>query len=123
MAASESNIQALVRLEAANRGWQLFRNNRGAATLSNGSYVRFGLANDSKQIGDMLKSGDLIGWRPVVITPDMVGRTIAVFTSIECKASDWRPTSSEREAAQRRWADLVNRYGGYAIFCNDPTKL
>jgi hypothetical protein len=92
-----------------------------------GRLVRYGIANDSKQLGDRLKSGDLIGWRPVIITPDMVGKVIAQFVSVENKAEDWTPpprdTKDEAAAAQYRWADLVNSEGGYAVFVNDPEKL
>ena len=124
---SESRIQSLVRLEAVKKHWRLFRNNRGAAKTDTGSYIRFGLANDSKQLGDVLKSGDLIGWRPVIVTAEMVGKVIAQFVSVECKAEDWTPppldTKDEAAAAQYRWAELVNKEGGYAVFINDPTKL
>ena len=30
-------------------------------------------------------SSDLIGWRSLTITPDMVGQTVAVFAAIEVK--------------------------------------
>ena len=124
---SESRIQSLVRLEAVKKHWRLFRNNRGAAKTDTGSYIRFGLANDSKQLGDVLKSGDLIGWRPVIVTAEMVGKVIAQFVSVECKAEDWTPppldTKDEAAAAQYRWAELVNKEGGYAVFINDPSKL
>jgi hypothetical protein len=124
---SESNIQSRTRLAAVKKRWRLWRNNRGAGKLDNGSFVRWGLANDSKKIGDVLKSGDLIGWRPVIITPGMVGKLIAQFVSVEVKSEDWTPppldTKDEAAAAQYRWAELVNREGGYAVFVNDPNKL
>src|SRR5580693_6446199 len=82
---SESNIQARTRLAATAKRWRLWRNNRGAAKTDSGSYIRFGLANDSKTIGDVLKAGDLIGWRPVIITADMVGKVLAQIVSVECK--------------------------------------
>jgi len=95
--------------------------------MESGNYVRYGLANDSKQLGDQLKSGDLIGWRMVVIDASMVGKCIAQFVSVECKSGDWTPppvdTKDEAAAAQYRWAELVNSEGGYAIFINDPDKL
>ena len=119
---SESNVQSRVRLEGQSRGWRLWRNNRGAGQMASGNHVRYGLANDSKQLGDVLKSGDLIGWRPVVITPDMVGKCLAQFISVECKGTDSR-TDPDRLAAQQRWADLVNREGGYAVFVSEPEKL
>lgn len=34
---------------------------------------------------DKLKGGDRIGWTEIEITPDMVGKKIAVFTNIEIK--------------------------------------
>jgi hypothetical protein len=107
--------------------WRLWRNNRGAARTDTGSFIRFGLANDTKQLGDVLKSGDLIGWRPVVITADMVGTVIAQFVSVETKHENWTPppldTKDEAAAAQYRWAALVNSEGGHAVFVSDPTKL
>ena len=121
---SESNIQSRTRLAAGAKRWRLYRNNRGALPDQNGRPVRYGLANDSKQLGDVLKSGDLIGWRPVIITPDMVGKLIAQIVSVECKPSDWKPSENdEHYQAQKRWADLVNREGGYAVFITDPAQL
>lgn len=90
----------------------------------NGQPIRFGLANDSKALGDVLKSGDLIGWRPVVITPDMVGKTLAQFVSVENKSEGWTPQPNDKhEIAQRKWAELVNSEGGYAVFISDPNQL
>jgi hypothetical protein len=127
MSASESNVSSRTRLAAVAKHWRLWRNNRGAGKLKNGNFVRWGLANDSKKLGNKLKSADLIGWRPVIITPDMVGKVIAQFVSVETKAEDWTPppldTKDADAAAQYLWADLVNREGGYAVFINDPTKL
>lgn len=127
MSASESNVTSRGRLAAVKKRWRLWRNQRGAGKLESGNYVRFGLANDSKAIGDTLKSGDYIGWRPVVITADMVGKVIAQFVSVEFKAEDWMPppidTTDLHAAAQYRWAELVNREGGYAVFVSDPDSL
>lgn len=127
MSASESNVSSNTRLAAVKKRWRLYRNNRGAGKLENGNFVRWGLANDSKALGDKLKSGDLIGWRPVIITPDMLGKVIAQFVSVETKAEDWRPppkdTKDADAAAQYLWADLVNREGGYAVFITDPSQL
>lgn len=118
---SESNVQSRTRLRVVPWRWRLWRNNRGAGKLASGNHVRFGLANDSKILGDQLKSGDLIGWRPVVITADMVGKTIAQFVSLECKPESWTPSlTDEHEIAQRRWANLINQEGGYAAFISDP---
>ena len=55
-------------------------------------------------------SGDLIGWEEVTVTPEMVGRKLLVFTSVETKTA----TGQVREE-QDNWADLVNSRGGRAI--------
>ncbi len=125
MTASESNVQANVRLEAARiPGVMLWRNNVGVLRDQNDRPVRYGLANDSPQLNRQLKSGDLIGWRSVVITPDMVGRTVAVFVSRECKYEGWRfNPNDEREAAQARWRDLILAAGGDAAFTAGPGSL
>lgn len=113
---SEAAVQAAVRVEASRRGCLLFRNNVGAATTDTGVFLRFGLANDSKQLNDRLKSADLIGIRPVVVQPWHVGRTLGVFLSREVKAAGWRFTGTDREQAQLRWAELILSMGGDAAF-------
>lgn len=54
-------------------------------------------------------SGDLIGAVSVVITPEMVGRTVAVFASVEDKGPG--DTSSPE---QKNWAAQVRALGGIA---------
>ncbi len=46
-------------------------------------------------------SADLIGWAEVLITPDMVGRKVAVFTALEVKSPAGRPTDEQRNFLQR----------------------
>jgi hypothetical protein len=129
MGASENNVQSRVRLRGTELKMRLFRNNRGAFKDDDGRWIRYGLANDSKALGDKIKSGDLIGWRPVVITPDMVGKVIAQFVSLECKPEGWTPPREgtlefeEYHKPQANWATHVNRDGGYAIFVTDPAQL
>ncbi len=55
-------------------------------------------------------SGDLIGWEEVVVTPEMVGSRVLVFTSVETKTA----TGAVRQE-QDNWAELVNSRGGRAI--------
>ena len=114
---SESATQALVRLSYTGTGGRLWRNNTGVLTDPGGRPVRFGLANDSPALNAQIKSSDLIGWRCVTITPDMVGQRIAQFASIECKAPGWRLTPGDaRGHAQKRWLDLVRDSGGHGLF-------
>lgn len=120
---SEAAVQSAVRLEAARKGVKLFRNNVGVLIDTNGRPVRFGLANDSKQLNAKIKSADLIGWRPVLITPSHVGYTIAQFVSRECKRPGWKYSGTDREIAQLNWAQLVTAGGGDAAFCSSEGTL
>ena len=54
-------------------------------------------------------NGDLIGWHSIVVTPDMVGRRVAVFASLEGKEGNGRMS-----AEQRVWRDQVRAAGGIA---------
>ena len=115
--AGEAAVQVHLRLAASAEGGRLWRNNVGAGKLENGSYIRWGLANDSKLVNSRIKSADLIGIRPVVITPQHVGQTIGQFWSREVNRPGWKyHESDEHEAAQMRWAMLVWSLGGDAAF-------
>lgn len=120
---SESYVQSLVRLEAPRANCNLFRNNVGVLADSTGRPVRYGLANDSKQVNERYKSADLIGWRKLSITPDMVGSHVAQFLSRECKEPGWRFSGTEREVAQLNWATLVVAAGGDAAFVTGTGSL
>jgi len=99
---SETDLQQRIRLALGQRpDVRLFRNNTG--TLPDprtGRPVQFGLARGS---------ADLIGYRTVTITPDMVGQQVAVFTSLEVKT----PTGRIRPE-QTNWLHTVKRAGGIA---------
>lgn len=121
---SEAGIQSIIKLEASRKGARLWRNNVGAGVLDTGSYVRFGLGNESTAVNKVFKSADLIGIRPVAVTPSMVGATIGQFVSREVKHSGWRfNPNNEREAAQLNWALLVMALGGDACFANSEGTL
>jgi hypothetical protein len=123
MSRSESAVQAAARVRASQLGMRVWRNNVGALQDATGRVVRYGLANESAAMNDRIKSGDLIGVRPVLITADMVGTTIGQFVSIECKAEDWRPDNSERTQAQIKWLQLVQALGGHAVMITDEGQL
>lgn len=116
--ASESAVLAAVRLEAARAGRLGWRNNVGALQDERGRVVRYGLANDSKALNARIKSADLIGINPVLITPGHVGKVIGQFWSRECKAAGWRYTGTDREQAQARWIELIQSRGGDACFAS-----
>jgi hypothetical protein len=109
-----SSLTNAIRIAWSRTGGRLFRNNvgvfwtgseairmgDGSVILRNARCVRCGLVTGS---------GDLIGWRPVTITADMVGQTFAQFASVEIKAGDDRVRK-----AQRTWLEQVTAAGGYA---------
>jgi len=120
---SEAAIQTRIRLEASRLGMRLWRNNVGAAVMADGSFIRYGLANDSKAMNDKIKSHDLIGIRPVLIEPHHVGQLIGQFISREVKAAGWKYRGTKRERAQLKWAELITSMGGDACFTNGEGTL
>jgi len=83
---SEAAIQQQIRLALSAAGSVAFRNNVGQYTdPKTGRPIKYGLG---------VGSSDLIGWTPIVVTPQMVGQTVAVFTAVEAKAPNGRPTDA-----------------------------
>jgi hypothetical protein len=120
---SEAAVQSVVRLEAARKGVKLWRNNVGALLDARGVPVRYGLANDSPALNKKIKSGDLIGWRPILITHSHIGTTIAQFVSRECKRRGWVYAGGEHEEAQLKWAQVCAADGADACFATGEGTL
>ena len=97
---SEQTIQQEIRLQCSRGPVRLHRNNTGTLKDQHGRPVTFGLAKGS---------ADLIGWRTITVTPDMVGQQVAVFLSIEVKT----PTGRLRPE-QQQWLEAVQAAGGIA---------
>lgn len=83
---SEQAIQQRIRLACSRGRVRLWRNNTGRLRDERGQLVTFGLCPGS---------ADLIGYRSVTITPDMVGATVAVFAAVEVKTASGRPTPEQ----------------------------
>jgi len=119
---SESSVQTRVRLEASRIGARLFRNNVGAYQ-SEAGFVRYGLCNETSAMNEAIKSSDLIGIKPVVITQGMVGSTIGQFMAREVKKGSWHYTGTPREVAQLKFLEIVNGLGGDGRFTTGGSEL
>jgi len=102
MANQETVLQQQIRLAIGReRCLRLFRNNTGSLPdPRTGRPVSFGLTKGS---------ADLIGWRTVTVTPEMVGQRVAVFTSVEVKTATGR-----LRPEQEHWLGAVQAAGGIA---------
>lgn len=117
----ETAISQRVQLGAAAEGVTLLRNNRGAAFDQTGRLIRYGLGHTAPD--QEILSSDLIGWTPVVITPAMVGKTVAVFTAVEVKAEGWTKPTDAREFAQEKFGKLVQNAGGLFTFATSVKNV
>lgn len=112
MANSETVIQQEIRLEvqAAFSSVRLFRNECGTARVEvKGQpprFIRYGLS---------VGSPDLVGWRSLTITPQMVGKKIAQFVGCEVKTPKGLKRNGKHEQRQNKWIDLINQMGGHAF--------
>ena len=120
---SEAAVLSRVRLAASQAGMRLFRNNVGAGYDEGGNFMRWGLANDSKALNTVIKSGDLIGLRPRIIVAQDVGKLFGQFVSLEVKRAGWHYTGNAHEKAQQAWIDLVVSLGGEARFVTSEHEV
>ena len=120
---SEARAQSEIRLEAAEAGLVLWRNNVGAARMEDGSFLRYGICNDSKALNARIKSSDLVGIRPLLITPEHVGTVVGQFIAREVKRPGWSFSGSDRERGQLRFLEIVLAYGGDAAFATGRGSL
>lgn len=97
---TEAELLRRILIRASERGMRLFRNQIGKYLLADGRWLTSGLC---------VGSSDLIGWTPVVVTQEMVGQTLAVFTAIETKAKGKKATG-----AQNNFIGAVVHDGGIA---------
>ena len=122
-APSPSAQNRLTQLLATKLGARLFRMSVGMAWMAGPQNTL--QARKSTQVG--MQPGDVllrqarplrvgvegmsdgVGFVPVVITPEMVGQTVAVYLAIEDKSGQGRPTTE-----QRAFIAMIRKFGGRA---------
>lgn len=110
---AETSVLKKIQIDLSTGDVRLFRNNIGecwqgpAYRRADGSVI---ITKPYRlQYGLCVGSGDLIGFRSVTITPQMVGQKVAVFASIEVKDKRGRKTYE-----QESWLQAVQSFGGIA---------
>lgn len=118
---SENDTSQQLLINARQFNCVLMRNNSGACKDETGRVVRYGLGHTSPK--QEFKSSDYIGITKVVITPEMVGKTLGVYTAFETKKRSWNPFKKfdDRETKQKNFLEWVISMGGIAHFIHDPT--
>jgi hypothetical protein len=132
MATAETDITHAIQIAASKKGARLFKNVRGLfytlgevkellAALGSGNTLRISKAVRAlRQVRAGLQaegSSDLIGPRPLLITQEMVGTTIAVFSVIEVKT----PTGTV-QGKQDDFMEFVRKIGGFAGVARSPEE-
>lgn len=85
----ESLVNDAVKQWAQMRGGVLYRNRRGMVQLQSGARMPIGLGPNG--------TGDLIGYLTITITPDMIGRKVAIFSMIESKTATGKLEDHQRD--------------------------
>jgi hypothetical protein len=106
---SETDLLRALWLRANTLGCRLYRNNVGKLPDAKGRWITYGLCPGSS---------DLIGWKTVTVTPEMVGTRLAVFCGVEAKLP--KGVVSQE---QRAFLEALRAAGGYAILARELEDL
>lgn len=120
MSTPEAKASLQVRLAANLQGCRLFKNNTGVAYDKFDRPVFFGLGNEGKKNKESDRTPDWVGWHNVVITSEMVGKTLPVFLAIDAKKTGFKHkknyAKSTREYGQDKFFQKVIKSNGVAGF-------
>lgn len=117
----ESELLKQIQLAFTTIGARLFRNNTGSTWVGKStvfkkpSVVSVGpgdvVVRNARpfRAGLCVGSSDLIGWTTIIITEDMVGTRVAIFTAIEGKTGTGRATKE-----QTHFLNAVRISGGFS---------
>ena len=92
----ETNIMNKIMLAMSKKGYLIWRNQVGLFKTLDGRTVNIGIKGSS----------DLMAVKPTVITPEMVGQTLAVFVAVEVKTATGRQSEP-----QKKWQKAVEKLG------------
>lgn len=107
---AESDVQSAIRLQLSLiPGVRIFRNNVAKIKSPSGRWVEYGLG---------VGSSDLIGFRSVEITQEMVGSRIAQFLAVEVKRK-----GGVVSPEQQRFLDMVKQFHGISLVCDDALQI
>lgn len=101
---------------------RLFRNNVGTGWVGkiiSSTRDKLTLVSYRKlDSGLCVGSSDLIGWTIVDITPEMVGKKVAIFTALELKTKNLQPTKE-----QKNFIEQIKKSGGIAGIVREITDI
>ena len=92
----ETKIQNRIMMDMSEKGYLVWRNQVGLFKTLDGRTVNIGIKGSS----------DLMAIKPTVITPDMVGQTLAAFVAVEVKTATGRQSEP-----QKKWQKAVEKLG------------
>ena len=117
----ESTIGKKIQVALSKAGARVWRNNVGLAWVGR-DIIHIGpdvIIKDARPFRGGLCEGssDYIGLVPKIITPDMVGKKIAVFVACEVKTKRGRAS-----IAQQAFITAVNEAGGIAFIARSDDE-
>lgn len=107
---SEASIMKNIQINATDASTRLYRNNVGKAWQGKTAWLEDALLIKQPRrvnFGLCEGSSDLIGYRSIEITPDMVGKKVAIFVALEVKTETGRTTDE-----QTTFIEVVKNMGG-----------
>ena len=122
MSGKEGDLLKRIQLGASKMGARLFRNNSGKTWIGKSSYIKNTtwlyvkagsvVIEDARRFHAGLGEGssDLIGWNPVKINRELIGKTLAVFTGIEGKTG-----KQSLSLHQKNFLEAIKINNGFAV--------
>lgn len=130
MTSPEQNIMKRIMLKLSMiPGCRMFRNNVAVGYTGNAKIIQHACTVNVNK-GDILiyqgrilhaglckGSSDLIGLHTVTVTPQMVGKQVAIFTAVEVKTASGRASEE-----QINFINMVNKNGGIGFIARDENE-